>query len=130
MSEAVKIAVVGIICAVICVLVRQYRPEIEPFVQISGILVLAVILFGYLKGLLESAVELLDKFDVLDAGYLEIIAKVLGIAVITKIGADICSDSGNSALASNVELAGRVMILLLSFSLIRTVAELAGGLLE
>lgn len=130
MTEAIKIAAAGIICAVLCVLLRQYRPELEPVLQIVGILVLAGLVFGYLKTVLDGAADLLKEFDVLDSGYLEVIAKVLGIAVITEIGADICTDSGNSALAANVELAGRVLILVLSFSLIRTVASLAGGLLE
>lgn len=130
MTEAVKIAAVGIVCAVLCVLVKQYRPELEPFVQMGGIIVLAVMLFKYLKIVLDSALGLLNEFDIIDAEYLEILAKVLGIAIITKIGADICSDSGNSALASNVELAGKVMILVLCFSLIKTVARLAGGLLQ
>ena len=129
MTDAVKIAAVGIICAVLCLLVRNLRPELEPFVQISGIIVLAVILFEYLGTLLESASELLDEFDVINSAYIEVIVKVLAIAVITQTGADICSDSGNSALASAVGLAGKVMILILSFSLIKAVASLAGGLL-
>ena len=129
MTDAVKIAAVGIICAVLCLLVRNLRPELEPFVQISGIIVLAVILFEYLGTLLENASELLDEFDVINSAYLEVIVKVLAIAVITQTGADICSDSGNSALASAVGLAGKVMILILSFSLIKAVASLAGGLL-
>ena len=129
MTDAVKIAAAGIICAVLCLLVRSLRPELEPFVQISGIIVLAVMVFDYLGRLLESASELFEEFDVIDSAYLEIIIKVLGIAIITKTGSDICTDSGNSALASAVGLAGRVMILLLSFSLIKTVASLAGGLL-
>lgn len=123
-------AAVGIVCAVMCVLVKQYRPEIEPFVQIGAITVITAMLFKYLKIVLDNTLELLEEFDAIDSAYLEIIIKVLGIAVITKIGADICSDSGNSALASNVELAGKVMILVLSFSLIKTVAQLAGGLLR
>lgn len=130
MTEALKIAAVGIICAFLCVLVRQYRPELEPFLQTGGIIVLVVILFGYLQKVLSAASELLKEFDVLDSSYFEVIVKVLGIAIITKIGADVCTDSGNSALATNVELAGKVMILLLCFSLIKTVAQLAGGLLK
>lgn len=129
MTDAVKIAAAGTVCAVLCLLVRNFRPELEPFVQISGITVLSVMLFGYLGRLLEGASELLGEFDVIDSAYLEVIVKVLGIAVITKTGADICSDSGNSALASAVGLAGRVMMLLLSFPLIKAVASLAGGLL-
>ena len=56
--------------------------------------------------------------------------KILGIAVVTKIGADICTDSSNSALATVVELVGKAIILAMCLSLIKTLAELAKGLLE
>ena len=39
--ELFKFALVGIICAVLTVAVRQTRPDIAVFVQLSGITVLA-----------------------------------------------------------------------------------------
>lgn len=130
MTEILKFASIGIVCTVVYVLVRQLRPEFAPFIQSAGLIVMTVLLMDYLKKLLESASELFSAFDVLDIDYLYLLIKVLGIAVVSKIGADICNDSGNSALAGNVELAGKVLILFLSFSLIKTVTELAGGLIK
>lgn len=130
MTEAVKICATGIACAVICVIVRQLRPETEPLVQLGSVAVIGIMLLSSVKKLLAAAQELFSRFELFDAGYLELLIKVLGIAVIAKIGADICTDSGNTALASVVELAGKVTILLLCFSLIGTVTELAGGLLS
>ena len=128
--ESLKFAVIAVICAVLCVLVRQIRPEIAVFVQLGGIIVIVVMIIGYLKTVLAASTELFEKFNVLDAGYFKLLIKVLGIAVVSKTGADICADSGNSALAANVELAGKVIIIALCFSLIKAVTELAGSLLE
>lgn len=130
MTEGLKFAAVGIICAAAVLLVKELRPELAPFVQTGGIIVIAALLFEYLKKMLESASELFSEFDVLNTEYLSLLIKILGIAVVTEIGADICEDSGNTALAENVELAGRVLILFMCFPLIKTVAQLAGGLIS
>lgn len=130
MTEALKVAAIGVICAVICLLVRQMRPELAPFAQAGGIIAVAALLLSCIKSLLMSAQELFAQFDVLNLDYLSLLIKVLGVAVITKIGADMCNDSGNTALAGSVELAGRVLILFMCFTLIKTVTELAGGLIR
>lgn len=130
MTEAIKLAAVGIICAVIIVLVRQMRPEFAPFVQAGGVIVITVMLAEYLKIILEKSTEIFESFEIFDAAYLSLLVKVLGIAIVTKIGADICADNGNAALQSVVELAGKVLILAMCLPLIETVVELAGGLLK
>lgn len=128
--EAVKLCAAGVVCALMCVLVRQLRPEIEPFVQIGGIIIIGAMLIKRAGELTNAARELFDGFQLLNTGSYELLIKILGIAVITKIGADICNDSGNSALSSMVELAGKTVILFMTFPLIKTVTELAGGLLN
>ena len=129
MTEALKLCAAGVICAMLCVLVREIRPELAPFVQTGGIIVLTVMLFGTLKAMLAQADELFRQLGTLDVSSAELLIKILGIAVITKIGADICVDNGNEALASAVELGGKLTILFCCFSLIKVLAELAGGLL-
>ena len=128
--EAVKLCAAGVVCALMCVIVRQLRPEIEPFVQIGGIILIGAMLIKRAGELTNAARELFDGFQLLNTGSFELLIKILGIAVITKIGADICNDSGNSALSSMVELAGKTVILVMTFPLIKTVTELAGGLLN
>lgn len=127
--EIVKIVVIGIVCAVVTVIVRQYRPDIAPFVQMSGIIAITVAVMVLFKDILGKTEELFTGVEIINEGYLELLVKVLGIAIVTKIASDICSDSGNSALATGVELGGKVLILSLCLSLLKTVAALAGGLL-
>lgn len=128
--EILKFAMIGIICAVMSVVVRQYRPEYAVFVQLAGIIVLAFFAAEYLKNIFAETDELFSETELISGGYLSLLVKILGIAVITKIGSDICSDSSNSALATVVELVGKAIILAMCFSLIKTLAELAKGLLE
>ena len=55
--------------------------------------------------------------------------KTVGIAIVTKIGSDLCRDAGESALAAALEFAGTVCALLTALPLLRAVLELIGELL-
>ncbi len=128
--EIVKFVVIGIICTVMTVVVRQYRPELAVAVQLAGIVIIAIYAFEYLKNIFEEIGSFFSDVQIVSDGYLAILIKILSIAVITKLGADICSDSSNSALATVVELTGKTVILVMCLSLIKTLVTLAKGLLE
>jgi len=128
--EIIKFAVIGIICAVLTVVVRQSRPDLAIIVQLAGIVIIAIFAAEYLKNIFTQTDGLFAEVSLVSDGYLSLLVKILGIAVVTKIGADICTDSSNSALATVVELVGKAIILAMCLSLIKTLAELAKGLLE
>lgn len=128
--EIIKFALVGIICAVLVVVVRQQRPELAVIVQLSGIAVLAILSIEYLKNIFAETDGLFSEVEFLNDGYLELLVKILWIAAVTKIGSDICKDSANSALATIVELVGKTVILAMCLSLIKTLAEISKGLLK
>ena len=128
--EIIKFALVGIICAVLVVVVRQQRPELAVIVQLAGIAVLAILSIEYLKNIFAETDGLFSEVEFLNDGYLELLVKILWIAAVTKIGTDICKDSANSALATIVELVGKTVILAMCLSLIKTLAEISKGLLK
>ena len=128
--EIIKFALVGIICAVLVVVVRQQRPELAVIVQLAGIAVLAILSIEYLKNIFAETDGLFSEVEFLNDGYLELLVKILWIAAVTKIGSDICKDSANSALPTIVELVGKTVILAMCLSLIKTLAEISKGLLK
>ena len=67
--------------------------------------------------------ELLEKTG-LDEVYLKVLFKGLGVCYISGISADCCRDSGQSALASVIEMIGRLSMLVIAIPLFRAVIEL------
>ena len=55
--------------------------------------------------------------------------RATGIALIAEFGCQLCKDAGESALASKVELAGKISILVLSLPLFEDIAQTALGLI-
>ncbi len=128
--DILKIVLISAVCSVLCLILKQFRPEIVPFLQIASIVLVFSLAYDGVRKLLDSVTNLLLINSIAYSEYTYLLIRVLGIALITKIGTELCKDSGNSVLAVIVEFAGKLAILLLSFSLLKTVVMLASGLLK
>lgn len=128
--DILKIVLIAAVCAVLCLILKQFRPEFVPFLQVASIILVFSIAYEGIRKLLDAIADLLTTEGVVYAEYTYLLMRVLGIAFITKIGTELCKDSGNSVLAVIVEFAGKLAILLLCVSLLKTVVLLASGLLK
>ena len=134
-----KLVIAAVIAAFAALIVRQMKPELAVFVQLGGVLAVALLLMDVLRDLL-AAVQGIMQFSPLGGGdgggamggnnALTMLIKAMGVCVTTQIAADICRDSGSGALANIVELAGRLLVLALTLPLLKAIAELAVGLIR
>lgn len=126
--EILKISVFALIATIIIVLIKQEKKEIG--VTISIFVAVTIAVYGIVK--LEDIVKLI--FDLaentgVNAKYLEIIIKVVGIAYIIELTKDVCADSGEIALAGKVEMAGKIMMVASTLPIISGVVEVLNKLL-
>ena len=77
--EIIKFALIGILCAVLVVVVRQQRPELAIIVQLAGIVVLVILSIEYMKNIFTETDGLFSDAEFLNDGYLELLVKILGI---------------------------------------------------
>ena len=62
------------------------------------------------------------------SSYIKIMFKVLGIALIAQLAADMCRDCGESALAGQTETAAKIAIIVVVLPLIQAVLKIVSGL--
>ena len=125
-----KLAVSALITAIAALIVRQVKPEFAIFVQLGGVLVVAMLVMSALQELLAAVESMLNFAPNLGAGSFAMLAKALGICITTQLAADICRDSGSTSLANMVELGGRLLILTVTLPLLKSIAEIAVGLIR
>ena len=119
-----------ILCEVlIYTLLKQYKPE---YAVISEVVVTVIVFFMLGKEIREAlqVVELFSSDSGIKAEYIDVLIKVLGIALVTQFSADMCRDSGESALASKVEFAGKVIITAASIPVIKGFVGFVASLVE
>ena len=77
-------------------------------------------------GRLSGITELISRFSTyikVDSAYIGILLKMLGIAFVADFSANICKDAGYSMVAGQVELAGKLSILLLSTPILNALLD-------
>ena len=110
-------------------ILRSYKPEWAAFLRIA-VTVVALGLTVSLAGTVMAYVtDLTAATQAPGEETRTILFKALGVAFLTETAASVCRDSGEAGLATWVETAGKLEILLLSFPLIRTVMDTVAALL-
>ena len=113
---------IAVLYAVLCIIVRQYKPEMALGVSIAcGILIMCSVI-----SMLAPAAELISQLTAsagLDGGYTRTLFKALAVCYITQLGSDCCKDAGESAIAGKVELAGKAAVVGISLPGFSSLAE-------
>ena len=112
-----QIVGLGITAAALAVAIRTERPEIGMLLGVCG----SVLIFFMILPQLAAAVQVFNHLAEgvpADAGYIGIILRIIGIAYIAEFGAQVCADAGENAIASKIELSGKVLVMLMSAPII------------
>lgn len=115
--DIMNIVAVGIISAVLAILVKKQSPELGILVSIAGgVLVFFMLLPDMIVVL--NVLSNLSQNITTDMEHIPIIFKILGIAYIAEFATQICKDAGEGAIASKIELGGKVIIMVISAPII------------
>ena len=124
------VSFVAVSAAVISLSLRRYNAEISAAVAIIG----GIIIFAYILLNINSAFDTVRSAlsaSSVNSTYIVILIKAVGICFLTEFAGDCCIDAGQRALANNVILAGKVLVLVTALPLyndvLDAVLKLAGG---
>src|SRR5699024_7585985 len=120
--EIINIVVFGITASIVYTVVQEMNRSFAFFiVVIRGIAIFLPVIRRI--GTIIQLIEALGQKASVDGVYMKTILKIIGIAYIAELGASITKDAGLSSVASKIELAGKIFILLLAIPIITAVIE-------
>ena len=123
MDDISKIIGIGLIGLIIIVILKQYKPELAIYVSIiAGVLIL-VFAIEKLTGIINLLQSISNKTNI-NSSFLKILLKITGITFITEFAVSICSDAGEKAIASKIEIGSKVVIITMSIPIITSLLEL------
>ena len=123
MEEIIKIIGIGLIALVIIVVLKQYRPEYAIYVSmIAGMLILFLSI-EKITGIVNLLQSISEK-TYINQSFLSILLKITGIAFLTEFAVSVCSDAGEKAIASKIEIGSKVIIITMSMPIITSLLEL------
>ncbi len=125
----INIAGLIIISSLISVSLKKYTPEYAMIINIiTGAIVISIIItalspvFGQIK-MLFSCTKIPNEYQI-------ILLKALGISVISQFAHDCCIDANEKLLASQIEFAGKIGILICALPLFERIIQTALSLME
>ena len=122
MDYLIKVIGIGLISLVCIIIIKQYKPEFAIYISIiSGVIILFVIMgeLGKVINLLQS----ISKKSGISTSFLSILLKITGITILTEFAISICKDSGESAIASKIEIGSKVIIISMSIPIISSLLD-------
>ena len=128
MELVTQTAGICVVAALLGLVLRRGSPEVTLLLALAAAAAVLLTLGQPLGELLAFLDSLTAQAGVSPALFRPLY-KIMGIALVVKVGGGLCRDTGESALASVLELAGTVCALLAALPLLRAVLELIGELL-
>ena len=120
--EIFQIIGIAMIAVFIILLLKQYKPEFVIHISIIA----GVLIFSMIIPKLSAVIELLNNFSDklgVNSQFFAILLKITGIAYISEFATNMCRDSGESAIASKVELGAKIIIIAMSIPIFGSVIE-------
>ncbi|MBQ2580164.1 MAG: hypothetical protein II574_00890 [Ruminococcus sp.] len=93
---------------------------------VTAVLLLSTI--GFVSQIVSTVSSLFETAKI-DNMYMRIIFKSLGVTYLTQFASDYCKDCGENAISSQVLLAGRIAVLVISLPLFKAFAEIVKSLI-
>lgn len=120
--EILQIIGIGFSGVLIAVLLKEYKPEFKIYISI----IVGVAIFFIVAKNLESFINLITNLSnrlSIKNEFVTILLKITGIAILTEFAISICKDSGESAIASKIDLGGKIAIIGISMPIITGLLE-------
>ena len=121
--DIVKIIGVGLTAAIIIIILKQYKPEFTVYVSLIAGAIILFMVMGKLNGIVSILESLANKTGT-GSTFIGILLKITGIAILTEFAVSICKDSGETAIASKIDLGGKIIIISISIPIITALLEL------
>lgn len=127
--EILKIAAIALTGVIMASVMKNINKEVTIYIILATVIILFVSIidklweaFRFLEGIYGNVTY--------GKSFFPVIIKVLAVAYITDFTSQLCKDSGENAIGTKVELAGKVIIFYLAMPILTAILELISSLLE
>lgn len=120
--DIVPIVGLGFVVTLLILIIKQQRPELAVQLGLTLATIIFLMVLAKIQVVLNVFQDLADKANISQM-YLNTVLKIIGVAYITEFGSQVCRDAGEGAVASKIEFAGKVMIMVMAIPIIALVLD-------
>ncbi|NLO98016.1 MAG: stage III sporulation protein AD [Peptococcaceae bacterium] len=120
--EIAQVVGLAIIVTVIGAVLKQIKPEMALQLSILAGVTIFLLVMDKIRLVIDLLQKLADQANI-NSYYLFIVLKIVGVAYLAELGCQICRDAGETALATKVEIAAKVFVIVLAIPIIVAIIE-------
>lgn len=120
--EIIQVVGFGLLATILVLVVKEQKPMFAFLISAFAGIVIFLFLIGRIKSVIQVLENLADRSGIQPI-YLKTILKMIGIAYIAEFGAQIVRDANQDGIACKIELAGKVLIMVLAIPIISVIIE-------
>lgn len=116
----VNVVGVAFIALFLILIFRNYNSNFPTFISLTAGALILLIMIEPLKEIIDFLREISNKANI-DMVYIGIVLKILAIAYIASFSSALCKDANADSLATQIDLSGKIMILVLAIPILMAV---------
>ncbi|ARI77092.1 stage III sporulation protein AD [Halobacillus mangrovi] len=120
--DIIQVVSLGLIAALLIILLKEQKSSAAFLLLLFTVIIIFLSILDQVKYIFTLLSYIADQAQV-EPVYFKTILKIIGIAYIAEFGAQLIRDAGLNSLASKVELAGKLFILMLAIPIVTAVIE-------
>lgn len=113
---------IGLTGTILTVILKESNKEVAVFVSLATGLLLFIFALSKIGDVLDVMQELARRAQI-NMFYMTTVLKIMGIAYIAEFGAQICKDAGEGSIATKIELAAKILVMVLALPIIMAILE-------
>lgn len=120
--EILQVVGLGLVGAILAVFVRERHKELSIFISLATGIIIFIFALSKISGVLATLQELASRANV-NMFYLVTVLKIIGIAYMAEFGAQVCRDAGEGSIASKIEFAAKILVMVMALPIIMAILE-------
>jgi len=118
----VKVVVLAVIGVIFIVLLKEKTSVFSFLLMLAICMLIMFWVLDYSMILLEGF-EVFETYFDSNGYYIKLILKMVGVTYLCEFGTQICKDVGQGAIALQVELFGKIMVLIIGLPILLSIIE-------
>jgi stage III sporulation protein AD len=120
--EIIQVVGLGLIATFLILIIKEQKPMFAFLLATFVGVIIFIALADKIADVIRVIESLAEQAKV-NTLFLGTILKIIGIAYIAEFGAQVTRDAGQNAIASKIELAGKVLIMVMAIPIITLIIE-------
>ena len=125
----IAVAMISVIIVLMAIKIKDMDAGYGVLLSIAGGVMVMYFVISRFRQLADS-LDRLTSYVTVNITYIDVILKMIGLAYVCQFSSDICKDAGYNAIASQVEMAGKLSLILLSMPVLMSVIDLVVKIVE